>query len=246
MSMHWHTNLDHAIQDARQRRRPILSLALLGRLDEALSCANSRFFKLTIYPDPAVAAVMNESFVLHWASVCPVPKVTIDFGGGRVVIRTVTGNSAHLVLDQEGRVLDAIPGVYTPQAFIRALTNGARAGERPAYHRECLQRIEASGRDRPSAPPARLPTAREAGALTMTKMRMEEPLLRLITTLGASIAEDTWINEHQLHRQIHEALANHEAPTRREAFVEWLYETVFLMPLSDPWLGLRSGPFSEL
>jgi len=167
---------------------------------------------------------MRESFVLHWASVCPVPKVTIDFGGGRVVTRTVTGNSAHLILDHEGRVLDAIPGVYPPAAFLRALKNGARAAGRATYHGECLQRIEASSRDRPAAAVfsreiqallarTRLPTAREAGALAMTKMRVEDPLLKLLTTLGASIAEDTWINEHQLHRQIHEALAQRNAPT---------------------------------
>src|SRR6478736_10291808 len=95
--LHWFTNLDEAI--AASRGKPILSLRLLGRLDQELSCANSRFFKKLLYPDPRIAQVLREDFVLHWQSVRPVPIVTIDFGDGRRVTRTLTGNSAHLVLD---------------------------------------------------------------------------------------------------------------------------------------------------
>jgi hypothetical protein len=47
----------------------------------------------------------------------PVPRVTIDFGDGRKLERTVTGNSAHYVLDASGRPLDVLPGLYGPQAF---------------------------------------------------------------------------------------------------------------------------------
>jgi hypothetical protein len=256
-----HTDLDLAIQEAQRTDRPILSLALLGRLDEALSCANSRFFKLTLYPDPQIARRMNERFVLHWASVRPVPKVTIDFGDGRVVERTVTGNSAHLVLDPRGAVVEAIPGLYAPRAFGVALDRAARAPSEPAaflaYHRACRERIDAARLDRPGAAVElsaesqrllreRLPTAREAGALARTKLRVEDPLLGLLTTLGASIAEDSWLNEHQLHRRIHQAFIDREAPRDREGFVDWLYRTVFLMPLDDPWLGLRSDPLAEL
>lgn len=39
----WYTNLEKAKAAARVSGRPILSLRLLGRLDEDLSCANSRF-----------------------------------------------------------------------------------------------------------------------------------------------------------------------------------------------------------
>lgn len=63
--MKWHLDLDTAIQEARRTQRPILSLALLGRLDEEMSCANSRFFRLTLYPHPDVAGMMQR-FVLHW------------------------------------------------------------------------------------------------------------------------------------------------------------------------------------
>ncbi len=42
-------------------------------------------------------------------------------GDGRRIKRTITGNSIHYLLDQDGRVLDALPGIYSPAAFLRAL-----------------------------------------------------------------------------------------------------------------------------
>ncbi len=49
------------------------------------------------------------------------PRVTIDYGDGRKLERTLTGNSIHYVLDAEGRTFDALPGLYGPQAFLREL-----------------------------------------------------------------------------------------------------------------------------
>src|SRR6476661_4144014 len=92
----WFTDFDAAMAHARHTSKPILSLRLLGNLTDELSCANSRFFRKLLYPDPAIHQMLREQFVLHWQSVRPVPKVTIDFGGGVRVERTLTGNSAHV------------------------------------------------------------------------------------------------------------------------------------------------------
>src|SRR5579863_8459675 len=119
--LYWFTDLDAAIAEARRTRRPILSLRLLGRLDEELSCANSRFFRKLLYPQPRINERLREDFVLHWQSVRPVPRVTIDFGRGRVVERTLTGNSVHLVLDSYGRPVDALPGLVAPDVFLDQL-----------------------------------------------------------------------------------------------------------------------------
>jgi hypothetical protein len=115
--LYWHTDLTGAIAEARDTGRPILSLRMLGRLDEDLSCANSRFFRTILYPDPAIAKVLREKFVLHWSSERAVPRVTIDFGDGRTIERTVTGNSIHYVLDASGAPIDALPGLYAPSVF---------------------------------------------------------------------------------------------------------------------------------
>jgi hypothetical protein len=87
-----------------------------------LSCANSRLFRIVLYANEQVSNLLRERFVLHWQSVRPVPRVMIDFGDGRKMERTLTGNSIHYVLDSEGRVIDALPGMYGPSAFLRELS----------------------------------------------------------------------------------------------------------------------------
>lgn len=119
--LYWYTNLEQAKAAAKTSGKPILSLRLLGNLDQNLSCANSRFFRVALYPNVEVSQVLRDRFILHWQSVRPVPKVTIDFGDGRKLERTLTGNSIHYVLDASGRPIDAIPGLYGPQAFLRQL-----------------------------------------------------------------------------------------------------------------------------
>src|SRR5512143_3895990 len=95
--LYWFTDLPAAIAEASRTRRPILSLRLLGRLDEELSCANSRFFRKLLYPQAQINQLLRDHFVLHWQSVRPVPRVTIDFGGGKRIEKTLTGNSCHVV-----------------------------------------------------------------------------------------------------------------------------------------------------
>jgi hypothetical protein len=65
--------------------------------------------------------------VLYRKSVRPVPRVTIDFGDGRVLQRTITGNSIHYVLDADGRVVDALPGLYGPKMFLANLRSAEQA-----------------------------------------------------------------------------------------------------------------------
>jgi hypothetical protein len=125
----WYTDFEQARDAARLSGKPILSLRLLGRLDEELSCANSRFFRLTLYSNQEISRLLKEGFILHWQSVRPAPKVTIDFGDGRRLERTLTGNSIHYVLDSEGRVVDALPGLYGPQAFLSELIRAAKIAD---------------------------------------------------------------------------------------------------------------------
>jgi hypothetical protein len=50
--------------------------------------------------------------------------VTIDFGDGRKIERTLTGNSIHYILDENGGIIDAIPGLYSPSGFLKYLKAG--------------------------------------------------------------------------------------------------------------------------
>ena len=119
--LYWYTNLIDAEGAARASGRPILALQLLGNLDEDLSCANSRFFRTTLYANKEVSDYLRAHYVLLWQSERPAPTITIDYRDGRKVTRTITGNSIHYVLDEDGRPVDALPGLYGPQAWKQAL-----------------------------------------------------------------------------------------------------------------------------
>ena len=133
--LYWHTDFDQAKSAARISGKPILSLRLLGNLNEEFSCANSRFFRTILYSNAEVAKMLQDRFILHWQSVRSVPRVTIDFGDGRKLERTITGNSIHYILDSQGRTIDALPGLYGPQAFLRALGESEVTAKRLATSR---------------------------------------------------------------------------------------------------------------
>ncbi len=119
--MYWYTDLEEAEAAAKTSGKPILSLQLLGRLDTELSCSNSQFFRVALYPNSEISQELIENFILHWQTVRPLRKVTIDFGDGRKLEITITGNSIHYILDSSGGPIDPIPGLYGLKAFLKQL-----------------------------------------------------------------------------------------------------------------------------
>ncbi|TBR59270.1 hypothetical protein B4U84_16920 [Westiellopsis prolifica IICB1] len=205
--LYWYTDLEQAKAAAKASGKPILSLRLLGNLDTDLSCANSRFFRVALYPNAEISQKLRKDFILHWQSVRPVPKVTIDFGDGRKLERTITGNSIHYILDSSGRPIDAIPGLYGPKAFLRQLQQAELATKQYSklgksqqeaflqkYHRDRLNSIQTqwtadlSKLGIQSAPrlvespsnSSQIPNATVAGSLAVTKMRVESPMLNTL------------------------------------------------------------------
>ncbi|MGI9465566.1 MAG: hypothetical protein ACR2OA_00445 [Rubripirellula sp.] len=117
-NLYWYKSLSVAKAKSIVFKRPILSLRLLGHLDEDLSCANSRFFRRFLYTNPQIADFLGQHFILHWQPVCDVPIATVDFGNGRKLQQPIIGNSVHLAVTGEGRVIDALPGLVTPTEFM--------------------------------------------------------------------------------------------------------------------------------
>jgi hypothetical protein len=78
-----------------------------------------------LFSQPELAAWMSDSFECAWESVREVPRVTFDFGGERVVRRTLHGNVVTWVCDAEGRALDAIGGLYEPAPYRARLEQAA-------------------------------------------------------------------------------------------------------------------------
>ena len=214
--LYWYKDLEAAKNASKETGKPILSLRLLGNLNDELSCANSRFFRTALYPNAAVSQLLRDRFILHWQSERPVPKVTIDFGDGRKLEQTLTGNSIHYVLDSEGRPVDAIPGLYSPQAFIENLKDAERVANSVnnlngdlslrrevlvKYHRDRYAKLEKNWLSDltrlrlPSQPLLPLAvtdpkvSAILASRLTVGKMMVEMPTLS--RTTGEPLAEVT-------------------------------------------------------
>ena len=108
-------------------------------MTEEFSCANSRFFRTTLYANESISKYLRDNYVLHWQSVRPVPKVTIDFGDGRVLNRTITGNSAHYLLTEDGKTIDCLPGLYGAVPFKAWLVSGTELASRVAAAPESKQ-----------------------------------------------------------------------------------------------------------
>lgn len=68
-----------------------------------------------------IADHINDHFEPVWESVRPVPIVRLDFGDGRVITRTLHGNIATYVCNPNGQVLDVLPGIYEPLAYLDRL-----------------------------------------------------------------------------------------------------------------------------
>lgn len=329
----WYTDFESAKAAAKASGKPILTLRLLGKLNEEYSCANSRFFRTTLYANTQVSEYLRDHFILHWQSVRPVPRITIDFGDGRKIEQTITGNSAHYILDSDGELVDALPGLYGPKAFLLELQQGeqlalacaglsadqkrnhlveyhsqqleaaqkawnadltklgepsiplpvvnlasvltrvpsARAAGEIAFSKRAIEAPLLKSTQPPAEPPpgrasisnelwariaalhtdearldtaslkliaSKLPSAVEASRLATSKQLVESPALRTLRNLQSSIGEDTVRNEYLLHAQIHNWFVENAAPANLDLFNSKVYAELFLMPDSDPWLGL--------
>ena len=226
--LYWYTDLKNAELAAKNSDKLILSVRLLGNLSEDLSCANSRFFRTVLYSNPTVAGVLKEKFILHWQSVRAVPVITIDFGNGRKLERTITGNSIHYILDSEGHLIDGIPGVYGPASFLQELALAAdvahriskksevqRASVLREYYRSQLNRISLAWLDDTTKIGGKLPEGykvelNERGEalsimpLAVSKALTEATILRAMTAgteaLGGITDEPAWTRIASLHR----------------------------------------------
>lgn len=261
--LYWYTDLEDAKHAAQETNKPILSLRLLGNLTDELSCANSRFFRTVLYPNAQIRDVLRDRFVLHWQSVRPAPRITIDFGDGRKLERTITGNSIHYVLDTHGQLIEALPGLYGPAAFLRGLAGaetlfqslaGKNNGERntilTAYYRDRANKISLAwlddtkrigGKvpDRLIVVPSENGEALRVAPLAVTKAAVEIPTLRAMNAaseaLGQVTDEQAWKQIAQLHQ------ADYQLDQRSIALIKRQNQS-----LSDDDLSRLIQKFQEL
>ncbi|MFK7767519.1 MAG: hypothetical protein AB8B55_09890 [Mariniblastus sp.] len=92
-----------------------------------------------LFSNDEIAAFINENFEPCWKSVRKVPTVSIDFGNGVKLKRTLHGNIAAYVCDSKGSVIDVLPGVYDPVAYKKQLEDLKLVSEYVSVHGVILE-----------------------------------------------------------------------------------------------------------
>lgn len=226
-----------------------------------------------LFSQPNVAEFVNAAFEPVWESVRPVPVVRIDFGGGRVVTRTLHGNILTSVCDADGLLLDALPGIYALGAYLDRLNQfrllaryaGSFKGEeRVAKLRDYHQR-QGDALSKQEPPEV---FVEQKKALPVTKRVIERPIELVLERPGPDqrekkgvqpgptpaaetevagwkeLAEDTRLNEMTRRLQIHQLLRD-AGPVRPAEVVKPIYKDVLLADLDDPYLGLGKALFAD-
>jgi hypothetical protein len=224
-----------------------------------------------LFSSTEVAKFINDNFEAAWESVRPVPIVTIDFGNGTKMTRTLHGNIATYVCKDDGQVLDVLPGIYEPVEYRKQLDQ-FRLLWRYAYPSTfggptLADRVK----DYHNRQAAALKANKPPEVLVMnggfSKGRIENPVKLMVagaqpaasaqapelpkTSTAAEqiagwkvLAEDTQLNESVRRLQIHEKMVETGLVTP-DKLVKWLYKDVLHVDLDDPYLGLGETLFAN-
>ncbi len=223
-----------------------------------------------LFSNDQIAQFINGSFEATWENVREVPIVTIDFGGGHVVNRTLNGNIATYLCTSSGDILDVLPGIYEPVTYRSALEEfvklnlwanekGTDVADRAKSHHLLQAKALAQGQ----------PPLKFEAQLNITKSKIErstkfvlspQPLPNVqpdeptaVTTTEYSkddiarwkvLAEDTQINETERRLLIHRHLAGMDL-AKPVDLKKWLYREVLHADLDDPYLGLGEMLFAN-
>jgi hypothetical protein len=218
-----------------------------------------------LFSNPRVAAFIREQFVAAWESVRPVPLVEIDFGNGRKIKRTVNGNIATYICAPDGRVLDVIPGLNSPEAYLEDLRyalNLYRASLASFdktvidYHVANLTTPKVYEYVRSDFGKARVERPMklsldkrpeyvlnpDRGVIADKGKKIVESQVRALSTEEAAIlAADTEVNRKERKPILHKILA--EKIYRPAELTKRVYKEALHCDLEDPYLGLISGAF---
>ncbi len=182
-----------------------------------------------LFSDETIADMVNEQFEPVWVSLREVPRVTIDFGNGNVVRRTLHGNIATWICDSDGTAMDVLPGVYEPQSYLLNLQYAA------VQHRQFAELDSANKR-------------REwLAAYHQVGLRLAEENQNASTPYSSGrspLENDTLVNEFVRRKQIHQYLETCGIIRPGDA-TRWLYREVLNADLDDPYLGLGETLFGS-
>lgn len=225
-----------------------------------------------LFSDEAVANAINLKFEPVWVSVRDVPTVTIDFGNGHKIMRTLHGNVATHVLTADGTIVDILPGLYHSQEYLAQLDQlwwvhrYMREARNPMvfladYHGKQVNSIKTTGKPmevRPYADMSKMSIEistktilRPPGLSKLYKTNratesIEHPDFSKPSELAhwKKLREDTDINEKERRGPIHAMLASHPN-AKPDDVTKQLYREVLHADIDDPYLGLGKMLFED-
>jgi hypothetical protein len=220
-----------------------------------------------LFSNREVADSINRWFEPAWESVRDVPTVSLDFGHGMTVTRTLHGNIATWVCDTSGQVLDVLPGIYEPATYLSRLDQLRLLANYVEQRQAKEERLCVYHQDQATALRQKQPAPRFVNTAGIAKALIERGTLATLVpgvpdppeakslsgstaTPGAGSPEpgmdrdlwsrlvaDTRINERQRRLQIHDRLVSTKG-VRPAELTRWLYREVLRSDLDDPYLGL--------
>ena len=180
-----------------------------------------------LFSNKGVADFINENFVAGWENVRAVPKVTIDFGDGRTLKRTLNGNIATYLCTPDGRVFDIIPGLYNAATYRARLAEGLQFYRAARKKGNLKGAVVALHRDRAPAP--RFVQDRDVRA-AVSKSRVESPV-------KSALKKDTLNNESVRMAGVRDLLIKSPLATPAD-LTKHVYKEILDTDLDDPYLGL--------
>ena len=189
-----------------------------------------------LFSNPEIADFINENFEPAWESVRPVPRITIDFGNGTVINRTLHGNVATYICDADQVVQEVLPGVYSKTAYLEQLKaiSAQWQAEHPMSLSIVVRNLTSASKTKTSKP---LKMARDAESPELTANLARKKL-------DENLELDTLYNEQERRDEINAYLALHPRSTPSQ-MKGWLYREVLHADLDDPYLGLQGALFDN-
>jgi hypothetical protein len=205
-----------------------------------------------LFSQPDVASFLSDSFECAWESVRPVPRLSIDFGDGRRLERTLRGNIATYLCTSAGETFDLVPGLVSAPEYVQRLREGMVLFERLA------SAAPAAGALHPGSAMihdwhqrladtdgllVRAETADIAPSFrNVSKSRVERPLeLALVPPLLplTELSLDTLDARRRGYREAHTFLAR-SGPRTPADLTRGVYRELLHVDLDDPYLGLAA------
>lgn len=212
-----------------------------------------------IFSNRSIARFLGDNFECAWQNVRDVPRVEIDFGNGRRLVRTLTGNIATYYCLPDGRIFDLLPGLVSAEEFqqrsrLALLLHGQIARHGAAKQEELVRAYHRTMAALETARPERL--KREALSRRMADMskKLVEGAIerRLVADMldahararsGSSdstrsrLARDTEYNRKHRYGAVHRMLAR-RTPARPATITRSLFKEILGVDLQDPYMGL--------